>query len=103
MNNLIDIITFGWPHSDYRLGISRTLDDLEWLDPNTLKPTATDIQTVSDKMDALAYRSKRVTLYPSIDDLADAMVHQREGDGGVALEAYFQRCIAVKTQFPKPS
>lgn len=57
-------------------------------------------------MDELLNRSfpqwklDRVCNYPRIEDLADALVHNANGDPSY-LAAYFAACNAVKTQYPK--
>lgn len=50
---------------------------------------------------ATAWYYQRQIAYPPLADLADALVHQQMGDDGVALTTYLNKCIAVKTQFPK--
>lgn len=48
------------------------------------------------------YGSRRAADYPPIEDLADALVHQANGDD-TKLTAYLEACKAVKARFPKPS
>ena len=50
-----------------------------------------------------SYITIRANKYPPLAVLADALVHQQMGDGGVALQAYLSACIAVKAAYPKPS
>jgi hypothetical protein len=49
---------------------------------------------------AKPYLEERRAAYPPLTDLADALVHQHMGDEAPLL-AYFEKCEAVKTQFPK--
>ena len=51
---------------------------------------------------AWEYIFKRLAEYPSIQDLADALVHQHMGDGGEALNMYLEKCADVKRKYPKP-
>lgn len=46
------------------------------------------------------WKIDRVNNYPPLQDLADALVHQSEGDSS-HLAAYFAACTAVKTAYPK--
>lgn len=46
----------------------------------------------------IAYIELRKSVYPPIEDFADAWVKQDDK----ALEEYRQKCLAVKEQFPKP-
>jgi hypothetical protein len=81
---------------------SMTNDDITTLKvpAGITPPTAAQ---VSAYIAAYSYRDLRQPLYPPLANLADALVHQAMGDGGVALQAYFTACEAVKTQYPKPS
>lgn len=47
------------------------------------------------------YGSRRAADYPPITDLADALVHQANGDD-TKLQAYLEACRAVKDRYPKP-
>jgi len=51
---------------------------------------------------AIAYKSVRQPLYPSLGDFADAMYWNSKGDS-TKLEAYYAACEKVKTDNPKPS
>ncbi len=48
------------------------------------------------------YAKRRAREYPPLTDLADALVHQANGDD-TKLEAYLAACRAVKERYPKPS
>ena len=68
--------------------------------PNGItKPT---LDQVNAYIAANSYKELRAAAYPSVADLNDALVHQAMGDNGVALQAYFAACEAVKTKYPKP-
>lgn len=43
----------------------------------------------------------RLTAYPSLGELADALVKKEQGDLG-PLNEYVAKCLEVKTRFPKP-
>jgi len=51
---------------------------------------------------AIAYKSVRESLYPSLGDFADAMYWNSKGDSS-KLTAYYAACEKVKTDNPKPS
>ena len=51
---------------------------------------------------AIAYKSVRHPLYPSLGDFADAMYWNSKGDAS-KLTAYYTACEKVKTDNPKPS
>ena len=58
--------------------------------------------TLNDEASAIAYKSVRQPLYPSLGDFADAMYWNSKGDA-TKLEAYYAACEKVKTDNPKPS
>lgn len=51
---------------------------------------------------ANAYKAARAAEYPPLTALADAVVHQQNGDP-TAMNAYIAACDAVKAKYPKPS
>lgn len=48
------------------------------------------------------YAKRRSADYPPMQDLADALVHQANGDD-TKLQAYLEACKAVKERYPKPN
>ena len=58
--------------------------------------------TLNAEAAAIAYKSVRQPLYPSLGDFADAMYWNSKGDS-TKLEAYYAACEKVKTDNPKPS
>ena len=58
--------------------------------------------TLDAEAAAIAYKSIRQPLYPSLGDFADAMYWNSKGDS-TKLEAYYAACEKVKTDNPKPS
>ena len=46
------------------------------------------------------YRRRRAMEYPALTELADALVHERNGDP-TKLEAYIKACREVKERYPK--
>jgi hypothetical protein len=85
-------------------GVAWTLknDDLSTLQvPNGVTPPSPT--QVANYIASKLYKEQRASLYPSIKDLADALVHQDMGDNGTAVKAYYAACEAVKAKYPKPS
>ncbi len=58
--------------------------------------------TLNAEASAIAYKSVRQPLYPSLGDFADAMYWNSKGDS-TKLEAYYAACEKVKADNPKPS
>ena len=58
--------------------------------------------TLNTEAAAIAYKSVRQPLYPSLGEFADAMYWNSKGDS-TKLEAYYAACEKVKTDNPKPS
>lgn len=58
--------------------------------------------TLDTEAAAIAYKSVRQPLYPSLGDFADAMYWNSKGDAS-KLTAYYAACEKVKTDNPKPS
>ena len=58
--------------------------------------------TLDAEAAAIAYKSVRRPLYPSLGDFADAMYWNSKGDS-TKLEAYYAACEKVKADNPKPS
>jgi len=58
--------------------------------------------TLNSEASAIAYKSVRQPLYPSLGDFADAMYWNSKGDS-TKLEAYYAACEKVKADNPKPS
>ena len=58
--------------------------------------------TLDAEAAAIAYKSVREPLYPSLGDFADAMYWNSKGDSS-KLTAYYAACEKVKTDNPKPS
>ena len=58
--------------------------------------------TLDTEAAAIAYKSVREPLYPSLGDFADAMYWNSKGDSS-KLTAYYAACEKVKTDNPKPS
>ena len=57
--------------------------------------------TLDTEAAAVAYKSVRQPLYPSLGDFADAMYWNSKGDSS-KLTAYYAACEKVKTDNPKP-
>lgn len=74
-----------------------TLDGLTVHD-GTQAPTQMQVDAWFAEHD---HELKRRIEYPYITELADALVHQYQGDGGAALKVYFEKCVEVKKKYPK--
>jgi hypothetical protein len=75
------------------------LSTMVWMSQDLQQPTAEAILAEAAKQ---AYIPLRVAAYPPVQQLADALVHQANGDPA-PLTAYIAACNAVKAQYPKPS
>lgn len=75
-----------------------TLAGIRWDTPDVVPPTQVEVDAAMAIFD---YRTKRAAAYPSLADLADAIVKEPT-DGGAALNAYRAACLDVKTRYPKP-
>jgi hypothetical protein len=58
---------------------------------------AYDEQAVADKVNSMAYVSKRAAEYPDFRDYLDGVV---KGDQ-TQIQAYIDACNAIKTKYPK--
>ena len=58
--------------------------------------------TLDAEAAAIAYKSVREPLYPSLGDFADAMYWNSKGDSS-KLTTYYAACEKVKKDNPKPS
>ena len=78
---------------------------LEWLDDSIQKPSREELEAtvtiLQKEWDDLEYQRLRVTKYPPLADLADALFWQQQGDNS-KMESYLEKVSAVKTQYPKP-
>lgn len=81
-----------WNFSDGIL--SQAIDDKD----RVSVPSQEELDAV---MNTVAYKDLRRDAYPPVADLADALVHQANGDSA-AMTAYVAACNAVKAQYPKP-
>lgn len=61
------------------------------------QPWSAEEVNAAMKADYMVYRA---AAYPPLEDLADALVHQANGDGS-HLQAYFDACLAIKQKYPK--
>jgi hypothetical protein len=79
-------------------------DNLKWLDTNYPKPTKDVVESEANRLiaewNATEYQRKRVTQYPSLSELADAIYWQQQGDNS-KMTAYLAKVAAVKEEFPK--
>ena len=71
-------------------------------DGNKIELDQSKIDAARVELDKLKYQDTRGPLYPSLQDLADAMYWNSKGDS-TKLEAYYAACEKVKADNPKPS
>jgi hypothetical protein len=80
--------------------------NLQWFSSNIAIPTREEIETEVARLEAEyaanEYQRLRVSKYPPLADLADALYHQSKGDN-TKMEAYVAACEAVKLKYPKGS
>jgi hypothetical protein len=94
-----DIIESIRPNSE-RIIRGNCYEGLEWLDTLQSKPTKEECEIAQNNLEKLSYREQRRAKYPSFADLADALVHQAEGND-IPFAEYVTKCLKVKEQFPK--
>jgi len=80
---------------------------IDWSSSNKdSQPTDDELNTAyatwKTEAAAIAYKSTRQPLYPSLGDFADAMYWNSKGDSS-KLTAYYEACEKVKSDNPKPS
>jgi len=95
--DIIQAVTLLHPGTTWNLR-GDVLEQVEDGAPRVSVPSKEEIQAV---IDVHSYVDLRAKAYPSLQDFADALVHQKMGDNGAALEAYLQKCIDVKNTYPK--
>lgn len=82
------------------------LAGLVWHDKTIAQPApeaiTTEIARLAALWEAKLYVRERIAAYPSVTALADALVHQANGDDA-PMAAYVAACNAVKAKYPKPS
>lgn len=81
------------PDSTITAGFKWHVRKQQWVDTRTEQETA--------EANLFAVMSARRSQYPPIEDLADALVHQANGNT-LPLQQYIAACIVVKEQNPKP-
>lgn len=78
--------------------------NFNWMSTEYPKPTKQQIETALAEIEAeraeLKYRSLRKREYPPIEDLADAIYWQAQGDD-TKMDAYVAQVDAVKLKYPK--
>ena len=79
-------------------------EGLNWLDTVQDKPTESELDVevirLQAEEDANAYKALRAAEYPSLEELADALYWDANGDK-VPLQSYFAKIKAVKDKHPK--
>ncbi len=93
--DILEAVTILRPNTHWNLR-GDTLEQCEG-EPKVSVPSMKEIQVILDEN---KYISLRMRAYPPITDLADALVHQANGDLQPLAE-YVQKCNMVKKQFPK--
>jgi hypothetical protein len=78
--------------------------NLEWLSADIEMPTQEQIETRMVELqaiaDSIAYQSQRRQEYPPLENLADALFWQANGDNSKMTE-YLAQVAAVKEKYPK--
>jgi hypothetical protein len=73
-----------------------------WLDTETEMPTKEEVTAEAARIKAQKqneqYKFKRQMEYPRVEEYLDAVV---KGDQE-AIQAYIDKCLAVKAKYPKP-
>lgn len=79
-----------------------TYEGITWLDNQTSMPTREEVMAEVDqikiKRQNEQYKIKRFLEYPRAEEYLDAVV---KGDQE-AMQAYIDKCLAVKAKYPKP-
>lgn len=77
-------------------------EGITWLDTETPMPTReevmAEVEQVKIKRQNEQYKFKRSMEYPRPEEYLDAVV---KGDQA-AMQAYIDKCLAVKAKYPKP-
>lgn len=92
------------PGCIWKLG-DEDYDKLEWGSENSeTKPTKAEVETEAKRLavvaESLKYRSLRSKEYPSLEELADAIYWQQQGDTS-KMEQYLAKVDLVKEKYPK--
>lgn len=106
MHPLFQALNQHFPNSRWTINGDETYENLEWAEDNDdLKPTKEFIEEkvaeIQAGLDATEYQVKRSPNYPPLEDLADALYWQAQGDN-TKMDEYLAAVQAVKEQFPKP-
>ena len=88
------------PNAYFAVGGS--YDTLKWFSRDIVKPTKEQVlaeqKRLLDEWTSTEYQRKRAAEYPPMADYLDAVVK-----GGTAqVQAYIDKCKAVKAKYPKP-
>ena len=79
---------------------------LEWLDTVQTKPTVEEVEQEVKRLQqawaAFEYQQLRASEYPPLQDLADALYWQAQGNSQPMTD-YLTACQAVKARYPKGS
>ena len=77
---------------------------LEWLDTVQTKPTIEEVEQEVERLQqawaATEYQRQRASEYPPLQDLADALYWQAQGNSQPMTD-YLAACQAVKARYPK--
>lgn len=77
-------------------------EGINWLDTETPMPTReevmAEVEQIKIKRQKEQYKTKRFLEYPKPAEYLDAVV---KGDQQ-AIQAYIDKCLAVKAKYPKP-
>ena len=79
-----------------------TYEGIVWLDKNTEMPSRVEVEAEAARIKLQqqkdVYKLQRFREYPRVEEYLDAVV---KGDQE-AIQAYIDKCLAVKAKYPKP-
>ena len=91
------------PKSSY-IVLDNTYEGIQWEDTVQEQPTKEEVlqelQRLQDEYNSLEYQRLRKPQYPPIEDLADALYWQSQGDNS-KMENYLKAVNDVKLAYPK--
>jgi hypothetical protein len=103
MTSLVNAIQSLYPNTVWEI-TNEDYDQLIWKDETVAKPSLDELEAEKARLTIIwnntKYQRDRKYEYPPIQDLADAIFHQANGDSA-PMEAYLAAVQAVKDKFPK--
>jgi hypothetical protein len=79
-----------------------TYEGIVWLDTETEMPTREEVEAeaakIKEEKKRNQYQFQRFLEYPRVEEYLDAVVKNDQE----AIQAYIDKCLAVKAKYPKP-